>query len=557
MRSLIPLNDVSPSLTMAHRFSCFVSPSTAAPLYNQRRFLSQFHIPLLSSPPRLTSVSRSYPRMVTTEAPNQRQGKQNSKKPKSRSGKREKKSAISPGLARALEKYEPVIGMEFHVQLATSTKAFCKCSTKPTQTPNVNICPTCTGHPGALPVLNAKVVELAAKAGMALDCTISNYSQFDRKNYFYVDTPKNYQITQDLYPIAQNGSLQLPNSGKIIGITRLHMEEDSAKMSHEGTAASGRITDSTHSLIDFNRSGIPLIEIVSEPQIRSGAEAAEFGQELQRVLRHVGTSDCNMQDGSLRCDVNVSIRPKGTESFGTRVELKNLNSFSAAQKSVDFEIERQARLLEAGETLQVETRTWDEKTSETKTLRVKEAAADYRYFPEPDLPPLELSREQVDKWRAELPELPSEKRERYEREFGLSAYDAFLLTDDVAVARYFEAVIEAGGDAKQGANWIMGDMTKVLKYEKLDIGMCRLRPEGLAELIGLIEQEVISGKIAKDLIAELVTKGGGPAHIVEERDLKMISDPIAIKDAVARVLDENPTELAAFREVGYFGRWAD
>lgn len=456
-------------------------------------------------------------RMVTTETQHQKQEKKRSKKSTDRSGKREKKSSASPGFLKALEKYEPVIGMEFHVQLSTRTKAYCNCSTKAARTPNVNVCPVCVGHPGTLPVVNSKVVELASKAGMALGCTISRYSRYDRKNYYYADTPKNYQITQDLYPIAQSGSLELPTSGKMVGVTRLHMEEDSAKMSHEGSAASGRITDSTYSLIDFNRSGVPLIEVVSAPDIRTGAEAAEYGQELQRVLRYVGTSDCNMQDGSLRCDVNVSIRPIGTQKFGTKIELKNLNSFAAAQKSIDFEIERQAAVLDGGGTLQMETRTWDDKNGETKTLRVKEGAADYRYFPEPDIPPLQLNDEQLGKWRQGLPELPISKRARYQNEFGLSNYDAFLLADDAEVAKYFEDAISAGADAKPAANWIMGDITKVLKNEKMDIGLCKLTPKALAEMIGMIERNVISGKTAKALVPELVIEGGNPVLIVEER----------------------------------------
>lgn len=446
---------------------------------------------------------------------------------KSSSGKREKKSPASPGLLKALEKYEPVIGIEVHVQLSTRSKAYCNCSTRAARTPNVNICPVCMGHPGALPVINAKVVELAAKAGMALGCTIAPESRFDRKNYYYVDTPKNYQITQDEFPIAQKGRLHLASNGKQVGITRLHMEEDSAKMTHEGVGASGRLTDSTHSLIDFNRAGVPLVEIVSEPDIRTGAEAAEYGQELQRILRYIGASDCNMQDGSLRCDVNVSIRERGNESLGTKVELKNLNSFSSAQKSVDFEIERQADILDSGGRLVRETRTWDEKTNETRTMRVKEGAADYRYFPEPDLPPLRLSKEQLTEWRNSLPELPVEKRERYQSKLGLSSYDAFVITDDVEVASYFESTITLGADPKLAANWIMGDITKVLKEEKLDINKSKLTPTYLAEMIKLIESGTISGKVAKDLVPELVIKGGSPGEIVEERYVfRIVSHPV-------------------------------
>lgn len=433
------------------------------------------------------------------------------------SGKRQKKNTASQGLLKALEKYEPVIGVEVHVQLNTKTKAYCKCSTKPVRTPNVNICPICTGLPGALPVVNRRVVELAAKAGLALGCKISLTSAYDRKNYYYADTPKNYQITQDRYPIALAGFIELVSSGKRIGITRLHMEEDSAKMSHEGAGASGRITDSTHSLIDFNRSGVPLIEIVSEPDLRSGAETAEYGQELQRVLRYVGTSDCNMQDGSLRFDVNVSIRPKGTAQFGKKVELKNLNSFSAAQKCVDFEIERQASVIEAGNQVVVETRTWDEKGQETRTLRVKEGAADYRYFPEPDLPPLSLKAETIEKWRRSLPELPAEKRRRYQEEYGLSSYDAFVLSDDMDMAKYFDKTIEAGGNPKLAANWIMGDISKVLNREKISIRLSKLSAQHLADMIKMIDGGVISGKVGKDLIPELVLSGGNPSQIVEQR----------------------------------------
>eukprot|EP00737_Agarophyton_chilense_P000627 gb/GEZJ01000696.1/.p1 GENE.gb/GEZJ01000696.1/~~gb/GEZJ01000696.1/.p1 ORF type:complete len:516 (+),score=76.97 gb/GEZJ01000696.1/:203-1750(+) len=507
------------TLRMARRVVAFVLPSSASPFFKGNGGLTVERSNHASASP--VSAVRKCVRMATTQAPEKkRQGR--SKKGRSASGKREKKGSMSPGLLKALEKYEPIIGIEMHVQLSTKTKAYCNCSTKAARTPNTNICPVCMGHPGALPVVNSKAVELAAKAGMALGCSIADYSRFDRKNYYYVDTPKNYQITQDAYPIAKNGSLQLASHGKRIGVTRLHMEEDSAKMTHEGAGAAGRLTDSTHSLIDFNRSGVPLVEIVSEPDIRTGSEAAEYGQELQRVLRYVGTSDCNMQDGSLRCDVNVSIRPKGSTTLGTKVELKNLNSFASAQKSIDFEIERQANLIDNGGTVLLETRTWDEKANETKCMRVKEGASDYRYFPEPDIPPLRITKEQLEEWRQGMPELPVEKRERYQRDFGLSGYDAFLLSDDVVTARYFEESIEAGADPKQAANWIMGDITKVLKNEKIDLKLCKLSPVNLANMIGLIDGGAISGKIAKDLIAELVMQGGVPSEIVEERNLKFM-----------------------------------
>jgi aspartyl-tRNA(Asn)/glutamyl-tRNA(Gln) amidotransferase subunit B len=450
--------------------------------------------------------------------PDAGQGKKKRKKkgggePRAR---REKKASQSKALISALEKYEPVIGVEVHVQLATKSKAYCSCSTKAVRTPNTNICPICMGHPGALPVLNVRTVQLAAQAAMALNCKVSPASRFDRKNYFYSDTSKNYQITQQYHPIAEFGSLTLASSGKRIGITRLHMEEDSAKMTHEGDV-SGGLNESTHSLIDFNRGGIPLAEIVSDPDLRTGVEAAEYGQELQRILRYIRASDCNMQDGSLRLDVNVSIRPKGEEKFGTKVELKNLNSFSAVQRSIEFEIERQAALLDSNQLVSQETRLWDEKVSKTKLMRVKEEAADYRYFPEPDLPPLVLDEETLTKWREALPELPAQKRERFASEYGLSTYDAFLLADDVDFAIYFEAAVNAGGEPKQCANWIMGDITKVLNREKMTIRDCKLTAGNLAELVTMIDEGTISGKIAKDLIIELVIEGGSPGAIVKDR----------------------------------------
>lgn len=506
--------------------------------------------------------------MVSTDA--RRKNKSGAKESAGgqRSVKRGKKGTMSKALQSALEKYEPVIGVEVHVQLITKTKAFCGCSTRKKRTPNVNVCPVCMGHPGALPVLNEHMVELAAKAGMALGCEIAGKSSFDRKNYYYADTAKNYQISQADYPIAQWGAIELASSGKRVRVTRLHMEEDSAKMTHEG--GSGRLGDSKYSAIDFNRGGVPLIEIVSEPDIRSGAEAAEYGQELQRILRHIGASDCNMQDGSLRCDVNVSIRRRNAEQLGTRVELKNLNSFAAVQKGVDFEIERQAAVLDNGESVVQETRSWDEKLLHTRTMRIKEGSADYRYFPEPDLPPLRLETAVLEQWRKELPELPAEMRARYENEFGLSAYDAFLLADDVNVAAYMDETVKAGADAKLAANWIMGDVTKVLKFEKMNIMESKLSAQGLAELVLMITEGRISGKIAKDLIIELVTEGGSPSDIVRERyvvdlrctcdvansfvffesrNLTIISDRDELTKLIQSVLEQNPNELTAYREV--------
>ncbi|GAB0493776.1 hypothetical protein MMPV_005061 [Pyropia vietnamensis] len=480
---------------------------------------------------------------------------------------REKAASTSPELAAALEKYEPIIGIEVHVQLATASKAFCGCTTAPSRLPNNNVCPVCLGHPGSLPRLNKRMVELAAKAGMALNCTVHGVSIFDRKNYFYADTPKNYQISQYDRPLATGGYVTL-GSGKRIGVTRLHVEEDSGKMSHVG--GTGSVTDADYSLIDFNRAGVGLAEIVSEPEIRSGAEAAEYGRELQRVLRYVGVSDGNMQDGSLRCDVNVSLRrrpppPVGdvgdagdaaaaaaaaleATPFGTKVELKNVNSFAAVHRGVEYEITRQAAVLDAGGELAQETRTWDDKTASTILLRVKEGDADYRYFPEPDLPPLTLSAATLDSWRDALPELPAEKRLRYVAELGLSEYDAWVLADDGDTARYFDAVVAAGAEAKAAANWVMGDLLKEVRAAKFEsVPACALPPEALAEMIILITDGVISGKIAKGLLPELVVSGGSPAAMVEERGLKQVTDPEEIGALVAGVLAANPKEVEQYR----------
>lgn len=509
------------------------------------------------------------PRMVSTDAaPREKSGNKAARGGRG-GAKREKKGTVSKALRAALDKYEPVIGVEVHVQLLTRTKAFCSCSTRKKRTANVNVCPVCMGHPGALPVLNARMVELAAKAGMALGCTIATNCSFDRKNYYYADTAKNYQISQADHPIAQHGSVDI--SGRRIRIMRLHMEEDSAKMTHVGST--GRIGDSTQSFIDFNRGGAPLVEIVSEPDLRSGGEAAAYGQELQRILRHIGVSDCNMQDGSLRCDVNVSIRAHDATVLGTRVELKNLNSFGAVQKGVDYEIERQAGELDEGRPIVQETRTWDEREGCTRIMRVKEGAADYRYFPEPDVPALRLEADVLERWRNELPELPAEMRARFVESYGLSEYDAFVVADDRATAGYLDAAVAAGADAKQAANWIMGDIMKVLKFEKISIDECKIRPDGLAELVGLITDGVISGKIAKDLMIELVTKGGSPKAMVKERyvervrrswyglitngvfgcrNLTIISNAEEIGALVSRVFEDNPKELVAYREVSFW-----
>ncbi|MGJ3248010.1 MAG: Asp-tRNA(Asn)/Glu-tRNA(Gln) amidotransferase subunit GatB [Elainellaceae cyanobacterium] len=453
--------------------------------------------------------------------------------------------------APAKTNYEAIIGLETHCQLSTETKIFSTSSTEFGATPNTYIDPVCMGLPGVLPVLNQKVLEYSVKAGLALNCEIAPYSKFDRKQYFYPDLPKNYQISQYDLPIAQHGWLEIElvdDNGtpmrKRIGITRLHMEEDAGKLVHGG---SDRLSGSTFSLVDYNRAGVPLVEIVSEPDIRSGQEAAEYAQELRRIMRYLGVSDGNMQEGSLRCDVNISVRPVGQEKFGTKVEIKNMNSFSAIAKAIDYEIERQIAALEAGEPIIQETRLWEEGAQRTISMRVKEGSSDYRYFPEPDLGPIEVSSEQLEQWRSELPELPAEKRRRYEHELDLSAYDARVLTDDFSIAGYFESVVAAGATPKLAANWITQDISAYLNKNKLTITEIALTPNSLAELITLIEDSTISTKIGKDILPDLLTQGGSAKELVEKKGLVQISDANAIEPIIDEVLANHPDELEKYR----------
>ncbi len=447
--------------------------------------------------------------------------------------------------------YEAIIGLETHCQLSTETKIFSTSSTEFGAPPNTHIDPVCMGMPGVLPVLNQTVLEYAVKAGLALNCQIAPYSKFDRKQYFYPDLPKNYQISQYDLPIAEHGWLEVElvdkkdnATRKRIGITRLHMEEDAGKLVHAG---SDRLSGSTYSLVDYNRAGVPLIEIVSEPDMRSGQEAAEYAQELRRIVRYLGVSDGNMQEGSLRCDVNISVRPVGQEKFGTKVEIKNMNSFSAIQKAIEYEIERQIEALESGERIFQETRLWEEGSQRTISMRSKEGSSDYRYFPEPDLGPIEVSSEQLTQWQGELPELPAQRRHRYEEDLGLSAYDARVLTDDRMVAEYFEAAIAAGATAKLAANWITQDISAYLNNEKLTIDAIALTPETLAELIGLIEESTISNKIGKDILPELLTQGGSAKALVEKKGLVQISDASALEAVIDEVIAAHPDELAKYR----------
>lgn len=452
----------------------------------------------------------------------------------------------SKGIDKLLKDYEAIIGIETHVQLNTLTKAFCGCPYSYGAQPNTSICPVCMGLPGALPVLNSKVVDFAVKVGLALNCKLSLNSKFDRKQYFYPDLPKGYQISQFDIPIASGGFLDvdLPvefgGGHRRFGITRVHMEEDAGKLLHTG--------NENHSQVDLNRAGVPLLEIVSEPDMRTGIEAAEYAAELQRLVRYLGISNGNMQEGSLRCDVNISIRPLGQEKFGTKVEIKNLNSFSSMSRAIDFEISRQVLLHSQGQSDQIvqETRLWEEGAQKTITMRKKEGLSDYRYFPEPDLPGVSISNEYVESIRVSLPELPEMKRRRYE-EMGLSMQDVLFLTNDVTVAEFFDKTISEGADVKLATNWIMGDISAYLKNEKLSINEIKLTPVELGELIASIKSGTISGKIGKEILFELMAKGGTVKGMIKEKNLVQIVDPIEIEKMVDKVLADNPKQLEQYR----------
>jgi aspartyl-tRNA(Asn)/glutamyl-tRNA(Gln) amidotransferase subunit B len=444
--------------------------------------------------------------------------------------------------------YEAIIGLETHCQLSTNTKIFSNSSTAFGADPNTNIDPVCMGLPGVLPVLNEKVLEYAVKAGLALNCQIAKYSKFDRKQYFYPDLPKNYQISQYDLPIAEHGWLEIElvdaegnPTRKRIGVTRLHMEEDAGKLVHAG---SDRLSGSSYSLVDYNRAGVPLVEIVSEPDLRSGEEAAEYAQELRRIMRYLGVSDGNMQEGSLRCDVNISVRPVGTTEFGVKVEIKNMNSFNAIQRAIDYEIARQIAAIEAGEPIIQETRLWEEGSQRTISMRVKEGSSDYRYFPEPDLAPIEVSDTQLQQWKQELPELPAEKRHRYESELGLSAYDTRVLTEDRTVADYFESVIAAGANAKAAANWITQDIAAYLNKQKLSITEIGLTPANLADVINRIESGKISNAQAKQKLPDLLT-GMSPETAFAGQEL--ITDISILEPIVDEAIAANPKELEKYR----------
>ncbi len=454
-------------------------------------------------------------------------------------------------MSRSNADWQAVIGLETHVQLGTKSKIFTSASTTFGDAPNTHIDPVVCGLPGTLPVLNKKVLEYAVKTSMALNLNIARHSKFDRKQYFYPDLPKNYQISQFDEPIAEEGwiDVEVAEKGKEtylkrIGIERLHMEEDAGKLVHAG---SDRLAGSTYSLVDYNRAGVALAEIVSKPDLRTGREASEYASEIRRIVRYLGVSDGNMQEGSLRCDVNISVRRSSDAPFGTKVEIKNMNSFSAIQKACDYEIERQINLYETGESVAQETRLWDEGKQLTKSMRSKEGSSDYRYFPDPDLGPIEVSIELQQKWKSELPELPANKRKRYAKDFGLSVYDARVLTDESSMAEYFESVVSQGVDPKIASNWITGDLVAYVNANKKDFLKLPFKPEELAEMIQLITDGKISGKIAKEILPGLLETGGSPKTFVEKNGLSMISDSKLIESIIREILEAHPKEVEAFR----------
>lgn len=440
-------------------------------------------------------------------------------------------------------KYETVIGLEVHCELKTESKIFCGCSTKFGAEQNTNVCPVCLGLPGVLPVVNEKVVEFAVRAGLALNCQILPFSKFDRKNYYYPDLPKNYQTSQYDLPIAVNGYLDIEVNGetKRIGITRIHMEEDAGKLVHSGT-----ISNSEYALVDYNRTGVPLIEIVSEPELRSPEEAKAYLEKMRSILQYIDVSDCKMEEGSLRCDANISLRPMGTETFGTKTELKNLNSFRSVQRALEYEVERQTEVLEDGGRIIQETRTWDEAKGVTRSMRSKEQAHDYRYFPEPELVPIVVDPAKVESIRAQLPELPDARKARIMADHGLSAYDAETITASRAMAEYFDATVKAGADAKAAANWLMGDVSKHLNATNTPIENCPVSAANLAGLIALITKGTISGKIAKTVFESMWESGKDADTIVKEQGLVQISDEGAIIAIVDGVIAANPQSVADF-----------
>ncbi|KAB7705270.1 Asp-tRNA(Asn)/Glu-tRNA(Gln) amidotransferase subunit GatB [Bacillus aerolatus] len=436
--------------------------------------------------------------------------------------------------------FETVIGLEVHVELKTESKIFSSAPAHFGAEPNTNTTVIDLAYPGILPVLNKQAVEFAMKAAMALNCEVATETKFDRKNYFYPDNPKAYQISQFDQPIGENGWIEIEVNGekKKIGITRLHLEEDAGKLTHSGNG---------YSLVDYNRQGTPLVEIVSEPDIRTPEEAYAYLEKLKSIIQYTEVSDCKMEEGSLRCDANISLRPYGQEEFGTKAELKNLNSFNFVRKGLEYEEKRQADVLSSGGVIEQETRRFDESTGKTLLMRVKEGSDDYRYFPDPDLVELYIDDEWKERVRASIPELPDERKERYMNELGLPAHDAKVLTMTKEMADFFEATVQEEADAKLASNWLMGEVSAYLNAEGKELGEVALTPKGLSAMIALIEKGTISSKIAKKVFKELVENGGNPETIVKEKGLVQISDEGELLKFITEALDANPQSIEDFK----------
>ena len=433
--------------------------------------------------------------------------------------------------------YETVIGLEVHVELATKTKIFCGCSTAFGGDPNTHTCPVCTGMPGSLPVLNKKVLEYAVAVGLATNCNITKYCKFDRKNYFYPDNPQNYQISQLYLPICRDGKVEITTKDgtKFIGIHEIHMEEDAGKLIHDEW--------DDCSYVDYNRSGVPLIEIVSEPDMRSADEVIAYLEKLRMIIQYLGASDCKLQEGSMRADVNLSVREIGAKEFGTRTEMKNLNSFTAIRHAIEGETERQIDLIESGQKVVQETRRWDDNEGESYAMRSKEDAQDYRYFPDPDLVPISLSDEFLDEIRAKQPEFRTEKMNRYKEEYGLPEYDIDIITNSKHMADIFEETVALGADPKKVSNYLMGETMRILKEKELDPEDISFKPEALAKLIKLQESKAINGKIAKEVFEVLFSEDIDPEKYVEEKGLKTVNDEGALRKTVEEVIKNNPQSV--------------
>ena len=433
--------------------------------------------------------------------------------------------------------YETVIGLEVHVELATKTKIFCSCSTEFGGKPNTHTCPVCTGMPGSLPVLNKQVVEYAMAVGLATNCSITRYSKFDRKNYFYPDNPQNYQISQLYLPICRNGYVEIetPAGKKQVRIHEIHMEEDAGKLIHDEW-------DDT-SLVDYNRSGVPLVEIVSEPDMRSSEEVIAYLEKLRTTIQYLGASDCKLQEGSMRADVNLSVREMGTSEFGTRTEMKNLNSFKAIARAIEGERERQIELLEAGKKVVQETRRWDDNKESSHAMRSKEDAKDYRYFPDPDLPPIHISDAWIEELRESQPELREEKQLRYQSEYDLPAYDAGILTESRHLSMLFEEVAKLCGSPKKAANWFMGEVLRLTKDKGMDVEKVSFTPEHLADLIQMVEKKEVSAQNAKKVFEKVFEEDIDPVSYIEEHGLKIVEDTGLLNDTLQKILEENPGPL--------------